>query len=230
MENMRNKGKLIVIDGGDGTGKATQTELLIKRLQIMGMQVETMSFPRYEEPGSLLVRRYLAGEFGTAKEVGPKVASAFFAVDRWAASGQLRAWLDAGIHVVLNRYVAANMGHQGGKIDDPEKRAELFRWLHDLEHVQFGIPEPDLNIILHVDMERTLGLIDGRGAAKDIHEQDPDHLAAAERVYLEIAGLFPDKFRLVECMRDGELLSRADIHDLIWQIAYPVLTTHLQPA
>lgn len=220
---MTNKGKLIVIDGGDGTGKATQTDLLIRRMRTLGVPVETMSFPRYKEPGSILVRKYLAGEFGTAKEVGSRVASAFFAVDRWAASAQLREWLEDGTHVVLDRYVAANMGHQGGKIDDPEERAALFRWLHDLEHVQFGIPEPDLNVIMHVTAERTAGLIDGRGAAKDIHEQDPEHLAAAERVYLEIARLFPEKFRLIECMKDGRLMSKGDIHELVWAIVSPLL-------
>jgi len=158
------------------------------------------------------------------------MASSFYAVDRWAASAQLREWVENGTIVVLDRYVASNMGFQGAKIRDPEERAELYRWLHQLEHVQFGIPEPDMNIILHVPAEYTIRLIESRGRTKDIHERDPEYLARAEQVYLELARTFPEKFRLVECMRDGEIMSRADIHDLIWQIAYPVLTKNFQPA
>lgn len=227
---MRHKGRLIVIDGTDGSGKATQTDLLIRRIRAAHISVETMSFPRYEEPGSILVRKYLAGEFGLVNDVGPKLASSFYAVDRWAASAQLREWLNDGTTVVLDRFVASNMGHQGAKIEDAEQRAELYRWLHRLEHVEFGIPEPDLNVILHVPAEYTIRLIDERGNAKDIHERDPEYLARAEKVYLELALLFPERFRLIECMKDGALMSRGDIHSLVWQAVSPLLLPNCQPA
>ncbi len=213
---MKQKGKLIVIDGTDGSGKATQTDMLIRRMKAMSMPVETVSFPRYDETSSILVRKYLAGEFGAAGDVGPKIASTFFAVDRWKAADDIRDWLEDGAHVVLDRYVAANMGHQGGKIDDREERLAYFRWLFDLEHGEFGIPKPDLNIILHVPAARSDGLMDDRGRTRDIHENDPEHLRAAERVYLEIADIFPDEFMLIECMKGGKLMSRSEIHGLVW--------------
>ncbi|MEA3249315.1 MAG: thymidylate kinase [Patescibacteria group bacterium] len=226
----RQKGKLIVIDGTDGSGKATQTDMLIKRMRAAHLTVETVSFPRYDEPSSTLVRKYLAGEFGTASEVDPKIASTFYAVDRWAASEQIRGWLNDGANVVMDRFVASNMGHQGGKFPNQGERLAFFRWLFDLEHGEFGIPKPDLNVILHVPTERSDRLMDDRGRDRDIHESDPEHLRAAEQVYLEIAELFPDDFTLIECMRDGKLMSRGDIHSLVWVAASHLLLPERQPA
>lgn len=215
-------GKLIVIDGTDGSGKATQTKLLADRLKLAGFNVETADFPQYGKKSAGLVEEYLNGKYGTAEEVGPYLASTFYAVDRYDASFTIKKWLSEGKIVISNRYVTANMGHQGGKIKDANARKEYFNWLYRLEYEMFSIPKPDLNIILHVPAAAAQKLVDNKGARayvnggkRDMHEADLSHLQNAEQVYLELASAFPD-FTLIECVRDNELMSPEKINDLIW--------------
>jgi len=217
------RGKLIVIDGGDGSGKTEQSKLLVERLIRESHSALTLSFPRYEKTSGKVVKSYLDGAYGPALEVDARQASMLYAVDRWAAfrEGDLAALLQ-GTHIVLNRYVASNMGHQGSKIDDPAARAAFFRWNDELEHGFFGIPRPDLNIILHVPAETSIALIASRGNATDGHENIA-HLRRAEATYLEIARTFPN-FVLIECVKDGKLLSIPDIHELVWSEVSKVLT------
>lgn len=218
------KGKLIVIDGTDGSGKQTQTKRLIERLQAEGHPVQTLAFPQYGQKSAALVEEYLAGKFGSAQEVGPKAASIFYAADRYAASRQIREWLEAGQHVVLDRYVSANMGHQGGKIADPEERVAFFRWNDELEHGIFGIPRPDLTLILHCPYEIAHELTRQRdGDDQDIHQADADHLKQAEATYLAMAEMFAE-MRLVSCCPSGQLLPVEEIHSSIWTIIEPMLT------
>ncbi|MBU4493296.1 MAG: thymidylate kinase, partial [Nanoarchaeota archaeon] len=107
------KGKFIVIAGTDGSGKATQIKILVKRLKDKGYEVEIADFPQYGKKSAALVEEYLNGKFGLAEEVGPYRASIFYACDRYAASFKIKEWLDEGKIVVSNRYVSANVGHQG---------------------------------------------------------------------------------------------------------------------
>lgn len=209
------KGKFFVIDGTDGSGKQTQTKLLVSRLRDEGHKVESLHFPQYGKKSAGPVEEYLAGKFGSLDKVGPEQGSLLYAVDRYAASFRIRELLDAGVHVIADRYVASNMGHQGGKIEDPEERIAFFRWNDDLEYGIFKIPRPDLNIILHVPASYTIGLMAKRGEKLDIHEQDVDHLKAAERTYLEIADTFPG-FELIECMKDSEIMPVEVIHEMVW--------------
>lgn len=216
------KGKFIVIDGTDGSGKATQTELLVKRLKKAGYKVKIFDFPQYGLKSAGLVEEYLNGKYGSAQEVGPYRASIFYACDRYDASFKIRKYLDAGMVVVSNRYVTANMGHQGGKITNVVQRKRYFNWLYDLEYKIFGIPKPDLNIILHVDAAIAQKLVDGKGARgytkkkRDLHEKDLKHLRDAEKVYLEIAKSFP-KFSLISCTENGSIMSRERISDMVWE-------------
>ena len=108
------KGKFIVIDGTDGSGKATQTKLLVKKLRKEKYKVKLADFPQYNKKSAGLVEEYLSGKYGTEKNVGPYVASIFYACDRYDASFKIRKWLKEGNIVISNRYVTANMGHQGG--------------------------------------------------------------------------------------------------------------------
>jgi dTMP kinase len=216
------KGKFIVIEGTDGSGKRTQAELLVERLRGSGLSVATFAFPQYGQKSAGPVEDYLAGKYGTPEEVGPFRASILYAVDRYATGRKIQAELDAGRTVVCDRYVASNMGHQGSKLKDATERFNYYRWNHDLEFGTFGIPRPDLNVILHVPADTTMKLIDGRGKAKDAHESDIEHLRAAERTYLEIARNFTG-YTLIECAPDGELLTRESIHELVWQAVMPVL-------
>ncbi len=217
------KGKFIVIDGTDGSGKATQLELLAIRLREAGYQVETADFPQYGQKSAGLVEEYLNGKYGTAEQVGAYRASIFYACDRYDASFKIRKWLDQGKVVISNRYVTSNMGHQGGKIKDAKERREYFDWLFEFEYNLFKIPQPDLNVILHVDAAIAQKLVDDKderaylnGAKRDIHENDLGHLRNAEQVYLEIASSFPN-FALIECVKENQIMTREKISELVWQ-------------
>ncbi len=209
-------GIFIVIDGSDGSGKATQTELLSKRLTQAGYSVLALSYPRYGEPSAALVEAYLRGEFGTpADTVNPYLASTFYAADRFACADTIRQALENGSIVIADRYVVSNMAHQGGKIDDPAQRKEFILWEDDFEHAKGNLPRPDINIILHVPTDISLKLIKQRGEAKDIHEKDEQHLRRAEETYLEIKTLIPS-VEVIECTRTGNLIERQEINDEIW--------------
>ncbi len=214
----------IILDGIDGSGKSLQTNLLIKHLKTTGHKVALISFPQYGRKSAGPIEEYLNGVYGAAKEVGPYRASILYAVDRFAAASKIRAWLKQGKIVVANRYVASNMGHQGGKIKNAAERKKFFLWNDNLEYKTFGIPRPDLNIILHVQPDIAQKLVDKKGARaylkgakRDIHEADIKHLYHAEQTYLEIARLFP-KYKLVECVADNQILPIATIHEKIWKI------------
>lgn len=218
------RGLFIVIEGTDGSGKGTQSKLLVDRLISEGKTVEQISFPQYGERSCTMVEDYLNGKFGTADEVGPYRASVFYAMDRFAASKQIQGWLDEGTIVIANRYVGSNMGHQGGKITDAAERSKYFEWNHHLEYELFGIPKPDLNIILHVTPEISQALVDKKeartyieGKKRDIHEDDLNHLRHAEQAYLDMANRFSE-FTLVECVEGGVLLSVEDVAERVWKI------------
>jgi dTMP kinase len=125
------RGKLLVIDGIDGSGKTTQFNLLIDSLRTAGYRVETEDFPRYGQDSATLIEKYLNGDYG---QLTAEAASILFALDRFDASFKIRQWLDEGTIVVLNRYVTANAGHHGGKISDRIERVKFFKWLDHLEY------------------------------------------------------------------------------------------------
>ncbi|MFZ4632267.1 MAG: dUTP diphosphatase [Patescibacteria group bacterium] len=214
-------GKLIVIDGTDGSGKTTQLNLLKTRLENEGYEVMVADFPQYNQKSAGLVEEYLSGKYGQADEITPYQASIFYAVDRYDASAKIRNWLQNGKIVLANRYTSANMGHQGGKIDNPLERKAFFNWLYDLEYKLFNIPKPDLSLILHVEAEISQKLAHDRartdwsGSKADIHENNLDHLKKAERVYVEIADSYPE-FQLISCTKNNEILSRDEISLLVW--------------
>lgn len=214
-------GKLIVIDGTDGSGKTTQLNLLKTRLEGEGYEVMVADFPQYNQKSAGLVEEYLSGKYGQADEITPYQASIFYAVDRYDASAKIRNWLQNGKIVLANRYTSANMGHQGGKIDNPLERRAFFNWLYDLEYKLFNIPKPDLSLILHVEAEISQKLAHDRartdwsGSKADIHENNLDHLKKAEKVYVEIAESYPE-FKLISCTKNGEILTRDEISLLVW--------------
>lgn len=213
-----------MVEGTDGSGKGTQTQLLFDRLKQEGHEVEQISFPQYGERSCTMVEDYLNGKFGSADDVGPYQASIFYATDRFAAAPKIRAWLSQEKIVIANRYVASNMGHQGGKIDDPEERKKYFDWNYHLEYSIFAIPKPTINVILHMPAEVAQALVDKKdarayldGKKRDIHEDNIDHLKKAEQSYLDIAARYPD-FTLIECTEGDTLLSPEQIHDKLWSL------------
>lgn len=225
------RGIFIVIDGTDGSGKGTQTKRLTDRLKAEGRDVVTVDFPRYGNPSAFFVENYLRGEYGPANEVGPYRASVFFALDRYAASTEIRAALDRGAIVISNRYVSANKGHQMGKIKDALERKEFLTWLNGFEYQLLGIPKPDVTVLLHVPADVGFDLIakkDERaylnGKVRDIHEADREHLHAAEEAYLSLVTMDDtENWRLIECMENNTLLSIEEVHERLWKLVRPIL-------
>jgi dTMP kinase len=216
-------GKFIVIEGTDGSGKTAQFERLILALP-ENVKIATMDFPRYGEPSSYFIQKYLTGKYGG--EVGPYAAATFFAMDRFDAKLKMLQALEDGRLLLANRYVASNMAYQGAKFANRRDREEFYKWLHFLEYEQYEIPKPDLNIVLHVPAEIARALIARKpareyleGGVQDIHEIDLEHQKRAEQVYLEIAALFPNEFTVIECAPDGKLLSVEKVHELVWAAA-----------
>ncbi|MBT4120465.1 MAG: thymidylate kinase [Candidatus Magasanikbacteria bacterium] len=217
------RGLFIMIEGTDGSGKGTQTDILVDRLRKEKVEVEQISFPQYGEPSAFLVEEYLNGKYGSAEEVGPYKASILYATDRFAAAPKIKQWLKEGKIVIANRYVASNMGHQGGKIKDIDERKKYFDWNYNLEYEILEIPRPTVNLILHVTPEISQQLVDKKeereylkGKKRDIHEDDLNHLADAEQAYVEIAKTYPE-FKLIECVEDDSILPPEQIHAIIWE-------------
>lgn len=235
VENIPQKGRFIVLDGTDGSGKATQTQMLIEELKINDYKVEMADFPQYGQKSAGLVEDYLNGKYG---QLNPKAASIFYAVDRFDASFKIRQWLQEGKIVVANRYVTANAGHQGGKIADDIDRMKFFKWLDNLEYGIFGIPKPDLNLILHMPAEMAQNLAKQKwvdqqkdyvkGKTTDLHESDIEHLKNAEKVYLEIAKLFPNT-KLVECISNGTLQTPQEVHNKVWELVRRIALKDFAP-
>src|SRR3989339_1553988 len=157
------KAKLIVIDGIDGSGKATQTKLLIEKLQSEQIPTETVDFPQYQNNffGGM-VRQYLDGQFGVPTTIDPKLASVLYAADRWESSQKIYNWLKENKTIILDRYTTSNLIHQGAKMTE-DKLDEFIVWIDQLEFKTLQIPQPDLVIFLHVDAKTSYNLITKRG-------------------------------------------------------------------
>lgn len=224
------KGKFVVIEGTDGSGKAEQFSRLVRRLRGMRIPVHAVDFPRYGHPAAFFAERYLRGEYGPGRTQDPRVASFFYALDRFDASFEIRAALEKGFIVVANRYVASNMGHQGSKIRSRSKQQAFFRWVHKLEFTFFGIPKPDLNIILRVPPAIAYALIAKKerraylkGKKRDEHEADMNHLKRAAEAYTTLVHLFPREFSLIDCAPRGTFLSRGEVEERLWQVVGRIL-------
>ena len=226
------KGKIIVIEGTDGSGKQTQAAELRKILESEGYKVYSTSFPRYDSDSSAAVSMYLNGQIKEqAQDVSAKAASVFYDVDRYITyKREIEPLYLAGEEVILfDRWVESNIIHQGAKlisqIDDAkprqEKLNEFVKWLHGLEYSDFEVPKPDVTIYLNVPIDYTIKLREGRlnksnGEAKqDIHEADTTHLINASESGLLAAKMF--NWQVIECVEDGKMRTVEDIAEEVWQ-------------
>ena len=225
------RGKFFVFEGIDGSGKSTQVALLAKYLKKKGYKVEKMHFPQHEEKSAGLVDEYLSGKYGEADEVGPYVASVFYACDRYDASFKIRKWLAEGKIIISDRYVVSNIGHQGGKISNKKAWRKYVDWLYDLEYNIFKIPKPDYTFVFkvlpglshemvgkltkHQRKQKKESYLKGK---KDIHEKNIHHLQDALRSYLWVAEVFPKEFKVIECTDGKQFLSPQTIHQNILNI------------
>ena len=213
---------LIVLEGVDASGKATQTKRLCERLTQEGKNIMKITFPDYDSPSSAPVKMYLSGELGeTADSINAYAASALFAVDRFCSYRKnWKEFLDKGGYVIADRYVTSNFIHQASKIDDLKMRDEYLDFQSDFEYNKIGLPKPDAVLFLDVPPEVSLKLIAQREnkfdneASHDIHERDPQHLhkSYASAVYVA------DKFNFIKisCTKDGNLKSIEDIANIVY--------------
>jgi dTMP kinase len=226
------KGKLIVIDGTDGSGKATQAELLVERLQKENIKVQKIDFPRYDSNFfGTLIGEYLAGKYGDFIAVDPHIASVLYAADRWESKMQMEKWLDEGYSVVADRYVSANQIHQGGKIIDENERADFLSWLDTMEHKVFKIPRPDAVIFLNMPVQMSLNLLQAKHLEnkkqylkgnKDLAENNPDHLVASQLSAISIVKK-NNTWIQIECTDGETVLSREEIHEQVYKEVINIL-------
>ncbi|MEF2837725.1 MAG: deoxynucleoside kinase [Oscillospiraceae bacterium] len=213
-------GKLIVIEGTDGSGKSTQFRLLTSRLEAENRAFQKLVFPQYSEPSSALIRMYLGGEFGTKpSDVNAYAASAFYAVDRYASYKKVWGqWYEDGGLIVSDRYTTSNAVHQASK-EPVEKQLEFLQWLYDFEYSKLGLPAPDLVIYLDVPTDFTEAMMRRREAdtntTADIHEQDLDYLATCRRTGKAAAEYYG--WTVIQCVQDGKMRSIEDIHEEIYR-------------
>lgn len=219
------KGTFIVIDGTDGSGKATQVALLAKRLTKEGKTVKIVDFPEYEKNFfGAFIGHCLTEQFYNFSHLHPKIASVLYAVDRFESKEEIEGWLAKGYVVLANRYVSANQIHQGGKITNTKKRKDFLKWLDQMEYDVFKIPKPDVVLYLSVPLAVSQKLMKERdkqssrsykGKKKDVHEADPVHLDNARKSALKLVKEL-NNFVKIDCAPKGELLAREIIHEQVY--------------
>jgi len=227
------RGKFFVFDGIDGSGKATQVKFLVQRFRRLGHHVQTIDFPQYGEKSAGLIENYLTGTYGDAEKLPPYPTSILYAVDRFDASFKIKRWLEAGNIVITDRYITANIGHQGGKlIKNPSAWKKYVLWDCDLEYRIFGIPKPDQIFILQSDplvskkmlLQKATSTTKGKkregylkGKKRDLLEKNIVHQTNALQSFLKFAKVFSKDCTVVNCIEDGEMLPRDIVHERVWE-------------
>lgn len=220
------KGKLIVIDGTDGSGKGTQVELLIKRLKKDGYKVKTINFPQYYSNFfGKFIGHCLSEQYYNFVKIHPKIASVLYAADRYESKDEIKKWLKEGNIVIADRYASANQIHQGGKIASTKKRKDFIKWLAEMEYEVFKIPKPDAVFYLSVPIPIALKLIRERnkinkrgylGKKKDVHERDVKFLENSRKSALWLAKTQKNWIK-IECAKGGKMNTREVIHAQIYE-------------
>lgn len=220
------KGKLIVIDGTDGSGKATQVAALAKHLKKDGHKVKIIDYPEYYKNFfGKFVGHCLSEQYYNWINIHPKIASVVYAADRWESKEETEKWLKKGYVVLANRYVSSNQIHQGGKIKDTRKRNDFIKWLDQMEYETFGIPRPDITFYLSLPMKIILELLEKRGGgkmkreylkrAKDVHEEDVDFLSNSRKSALWLAKNQKNWVK-IDCAPKKEILLIEEIHNMVY--------------
>ena len=221
------KGKLIVFEGTDGSGKSTQFARLCQRVTEMGLDFQKLTFPQYAEPSSALIRMYLGGEFGNSPgDVNPYAASAFYAVDRYASLKKVWGeYYEKGGLILADRYITSNAVHQASKVPENE-REDFFRWLEDFECGKLGLPQADVVLYMDMPTEKAVELLRARESATnthaDIHEVDTEYLKTCRTTALEAAEFYG--WQRVSCVNEvGEVRGIEEIAGEIDEILAPIL-------
>lgn len=219
-------GKLVVLEGIDGSGKSAQYHRLVSRFEREGIKYHSIVFPRYDQESSALIRMYLGGQFGEKPEdVNAFAASIFYAVDRYASyMTDWKEYYEQGGLVLSDRFTTSNAVHQGAKLGADEQPA-FFDWLYDLEYVKLGLPRPDMVIYLDVDVETSMARMKHRqqktGRDGDIHERDVEYLQHCLDTAHRAAAHYG--WRTVDFKKDGVERAVDEKHEEIFSIVKELL-------
>ena len=227
------KGKLIVIEGTDCSGKETQTKRLVERLESIGIKCERFSFPNYNSPtGKIVGGPYLGKDYISdcwfsegAVNVDPRVSSLYYAADRKYNIKDIEKLIDSGVNIILDRYIYSNMAHQGGKITDKDKRLSMYKFIEKLEFDLLELPEADIKVFLHMPYIVSCELKKNREEKQDQHEMSKEHLLMAEESYKEIARLY--NFKTIECSIDNKPKKIENINEELYDFIYDSLKLNL---
>lgn len=228
------KGLLISFEGGDGSGKGTQSKLYADYLKNqLDIQTELSGFPRYDTPTGEIVAAYLRGEFG--ENVHPGLAGSLFTFDRLANKDEIITWLNDGSVVVLDRHSDSNKGHQGGQLGSDDDRIRYFDEQDHLEHNVLGIPKANKTILFPMPAELAQKYVDQKMARaytsqkRDIHEADPEHLRRANESYMLLASHEPERFIVIDPIDESRQKLRpvADIHQDVINALRPLIEQYL---
>ena len=222
------RGKIIVIEGTECSGKETQTSLIVQRLKREGRKVEHLAFPMYDTPtGKIVGGPYLGKEYisnSYFKEdiinVDPKVAALYYAADRRYNLKTINEFLDDGYDLIIDRYVESNMAHQGCKISNKEERFKLYKWFATLEYDLLESPRPNLTILLHMPYKKTME-IKREKADNDNYNNVLNYYKNSEDAYLELAKM--NNHKVISCVKDDKLRDILEIHEEIYNIVKSVL-------
>ena len=228
----KKKGKLIVIDGTDGSGKATQVELLREHLVKDGYIVKVVDFPEYYKNFfGKFIGHCLSEQYYSFLNIHPKIASVLYSADRWESNEKIKNWLKRGYVVIANRYISANQIHQGGKIANSKKREAFIKWLDEMEYEVFKITRPDITLYLSLPIDIILKLIDKRNGKmkrvylkknKDVHENDVQFLINSRKSAMWLVNKIPN-FIKIECSVKGNIFSKEEIHERIYKEVKKIL-------
>ena len=206
------KGKLIVFEGIDGVGKATQAALLAKRIKASGAGIKTFESPRYDLSSGKLVQRTLTGEFGNFVALSPYISALPYLVDFAAWRGEIVGALEKGV-VVCDRHVQSTIAYHGAKLSGAARK-KFLKEISRLAFTELKLPEPDLVFFLDVPVAKAEQLLAKR--KKDQHEKDRAYQKKVSNIYHMLAK--SRNWHRIECVQDGAMLSRETIHDKVWQI------------
>lgn len=225
------KGRLIIIEGTDCSGKETQTKLLVEKLQKDGVKVAQMSFPAYDSPTGQIVGACLLGKPHMCKEllqsehsffpegggnVDSLAALAYYAADRRYHLPTIKKYLNEGYTLIIDRYVTSNMAHRGGMIIDKDERLKMYQKIDALEYEIMELPRPDKTILLYMPYEYACILKKKREELPDEVESNEEYLRLGEKAYLELADIY--NYDVINCVQDNKIRSIEEISDDVYKL------------
>ncbi len=227
------KGAFVVLDGLDGSGKATQTRILKERFEAEHIPFEVIDFPSYDRTffGTLL-GECLAGQRGDFLHIDPKIGSTLYALDRMEMSTKIEEWLQEGKVVVADRFTSSNQIHQGGKIEDAEERNKFLLWLDSMEHEVLKVPRPDAVIYLRVPVAVSAELLREKRVAKnrvlrdgeqDTVERDTDYVSRSFDSAQHLVETQPN-WKVIDCAVGDRMRTPGDIHEEVYKTVQGILT------